>query len=154
MFTIDQIPEDQNLIFIGTGTGLAPYISMIRTHLDPKSPRKFFVLHGARNSWDLGYRTELFFLQRFAPNFVYVPTIDGPAAEAVPWTGHVGFAQDLWNKGIIEQSWGFKPTPANSHVFLCGNPLMIEAMKALLVGEGFVLPKKPNPGQIHFEEFW
>lgn len=154
MFTVDQVPEDKHLIFIGTGTGLAPYISMIRTHLDPRIPRRFFVLHGARNSWDLGYRTELFFLQRFAPNFTYVPTIDGPDLEAVPWQGHIGFAQDLWQRGIIEQAWGFKPAPDNSHVFLCGNPRMVESMKDLLVRDGFALPTKQSPGEIHYEDYW
>lgn len=154
MFTVDQVPADQNLVFIGTGTGLAPYISMIRTHLDPKNPRRVFVLHGARNSWDLGYRTELFFLQRFAPNFTYVPVIDGPEGETVPWKGEVGFVQDVWKRGVVEKAWGSKPTPADTHVFLCGNPLMIEAMKDQLRGEGFVVPTKQAPGQVHFEDFW
>lgn len=153
LFTLDEVPAEQNLIFMGTGTGLAPYISMIRTHVEANEPRRFFVLHGARNSWDLGYRTELFYLQRFASNFTYVPTIDGPQDEVVPWTGHVGFAQDLWKEGLISRAWGFTPTPFNSHVFLCGNPLMIEAMKGLLEGEGFSVHRKQAPGQIHIEEF-
>ena len=153
MFTLDQIAEDQNLIFIGTGTGLAPYMSMIRTHVEANEPRKFFVIHGARNSWDLGYRTELFYLQRFAPNFTYMPTIDGPDSEAVPWKGPVGFAQDHWRQGAIEQAWGFKPTPANTHIFLCGNPLMIEAMLKVLTEDGFTVHSKQTPGQIHIEEF-
>jgi ferredoxin--NADP+ reductase len=111
MFTLDQVPEDQNLIFIGTGTGLAPYMSMIRTHVESDKSSKFFVLHGARNSWDLGYHTELFYLQRFAPNFSYIPTIDGPEEEVVPWRGPVGFAQDLWKEGVVTKAWGFAPTP-------------------------------------------
>lgn len=153
LFTLDNVDLEQNLVFIGTGTGLAPYISMIRSHVDAGEPRKFFVLHGARNSWDLGYRTELFYLQRFAPNFSYLPTIDGPEDEVVPWTGHVGFAQDLWKEGVITQAWGFAPTPENSHIFLCGNPLMIEAMKELLDGEGFTVHRRHAPGEIHIEEF-
>jgi ferredoxin--NADP+ reductase len=153
MFTLDSVDIEQNLIFIGTGTGLAPYMSMIRTHVEAGEPRKFFVLHGARNSWDLGYRTELFYLQRFAPNFSYAPIIDFPQDEVVPWTGHVGFAQDLWKAGVINDTWGFAPTPANSHVFLCGNPLMIEAMKEVLEPEGFTVHKRHAPGQIHIEEF-
>jgi ferredoxin--NADP+ reductase len=153
MFTLDQVAPDQNLIFIGTGTGLAPYMSMIRTHVEANEPRKFFVLHGARNSWDLGYRTELFYLQRFARNFTYLPTIDGPESEAVPWKGAVGFAQDHWSQGAIEQAWGFKPMPANTHVFLCGNPLMIAAMLEVLGKEGFTVHTKQAPGQVHIEEF-
>ena len=153
MFTLAQVPTDQNLIFIGTGTGLAPYMSMIRTHVEAHEPRRFFVLHGARNSWDLGYRTELFYLQRYAPNFTYVPIIDGPADEVVPWTGQVGFAQDLWKSGTIADQWDFEPAQDNSHVFLCGNPLMIKAMTELLDAGGFTVHRRHAPGQVHIEEF-
>jgi ferredoxin--NADP+ reductase len=153
MFTLDKVPTDQHLIFIGTGTGLAPYMSMIRTHVDADRSRRVLVLHGARNSWDLGYRTELFYLQRYAPRFGYVPVIDGPQDEVVPWTGHVGFAQDLWKAGLVRDLWGFEPTPENCHVFLCGNPLMIAAMKDLLLADGFRLHQRHAPGQVHVEEF-
>ena len=154
MFTLDQVPVDQNLVFIGTGTGLAPYMSMIRTHLEANEPRRFAALHGARNSWDLGYRTELFQMQRLARSFAYIPTIAEPQDEHVPWKGHVGFVQSLWVKGEIDKAWGFKPQPGNTHIFLCGNPLMIEAMRELLHAEGFQEHSKTSPGQIHLEEYW
>jgi ferredoxin--NADP+ reductase len=153
MFTLDQVPPEANLVFIGTGTGLAPYMSMIRTHVETDQAHRVLVLHGARNSWDLGYRTELFYLQRYAPHFSYVPVIDGPQGEVVPWKGRVGFAQDLWKSGLVVDRWGFEATPTNSHVFLCGNPLMIAAMKDLLFGEGFTLHHRRTPGQVHVEEF-
>jgi len=44
---------------VGTGTGLAPYMSMLRSELVCNDARQFVVVHGARYSWDLGYRTEL-----------------------------------------------------------------------------------------------
>ena len=47
MFTFDQVPEDQNVVMIATGTGLAPYMSMLTTHLTCGAPRRFAVLHGA-----------------------------------------------------------------------------------------------------------
>jgi ferredoxin--NADP+ reductase len=153
MFTLDQVPADQHLVLVATGTGLAPYMSMIRTHVEADPARKVLVLHGARNSWDLAYRTELFHLQRFAPGFTYLPIIDGPQDEVVPWRGQVGFVQDLWKAGMVEQLWGLAPTPLNCHVFLCGNPLMIEAMSALLIPEGFTVHRRHTPGRLHIEEF-
>ena len=93
-------------------------------------------------------------MQRLAGNFAYIPTINEPEREHVPWKGHVGFVQDLWVKGEIEKAWGFKPLPGHTHVFLCGNPLMIEAMKKLLHAEGFQDHSKESPGQIHLEEYW
>lgn len=153
MFTLDRVPAEAHLVLIGTGTGLAPYMSMLRTQVEAHPDRRVLVLHGARNSWDLGYRMELFALQRYAPHFRYVPVIDGPQDEVVPWTGHVGYAQDLWKSGLVEDLWGFAPTPENAHVFLCGNPLMIAAMTDLLGAEGFTVHRRHTPGQIHVEEF-
>ena len=56
MFTLDRVPADQNVLLIATGTGIAPYMSMLRTHLQETAGRAFAVVHGARHSWDLGYR--------------------------------------------------------------------------------------------------
>ena len=72
-----------------------------------------------------------------------------PQDEVVPWRGHVGYAQDLWKSGLVGDVWGFDPTPENSHVFLCGNPLMITAMKDLLVGEVGIV--RQIGGQIRFQ---
>ena len=141
-------------MFISTGTGLAPYMSMIHTHLNPSQPRRIAIVQGARNSWDLGYRGELFHLQHLAQNFTYIPVITRPAGELVPWKGHTGRLQAFWAQHELEKVWGFAPEPANTHIFLCGNPDMIDAMKPLLEAEGFTLHTRQVPGQIHVEEYW
>jgi ferredoxin--NADP+ reductase len=154
MFTFDQVPADANVVMIGTGTGLAPYMSMLTTHLMCGEPRRIAVLHGARHSWDLGYRAELMNLQHLCANFTYLPTISRPADEPVPWNGPVGYVQELWSAGAIAQSWGFKPTPENTHVFLCGSPAMIESVVEILGHEGFCEHTRKMPGQIHVERYW
>ena len=154
MFTLKDVPEDKHVIFIATGTGLAPYMSMLRTYLEADKPRKFAVLHGAYHSWDLGYRTELFTLQRLCRNFAYMPIINEPQGELVPWKGPSGFVQDLWTGGAIKKAWGFQPTPEDTHIFLCGNPAMIESVTSLLTGEGFVEHSPQKPGQVHAEKYW
>jgi ferredoxin--NADP+ reductase len=154
MFTFDQMPPDVNVVMIATGTGLAPYMSMLSMHLLCRGPRRFAVLHGARQSWDLGYRSELLTLQHLCPNFVYVPTISRPADELVPWTGHTGYVQSLWNQGLLAAAWGFKPTPQNTHIFLCGSPGMIDDTVALLGESGYCEHTKKQPGQIHVERYW
>ena len=64
VFTLDRVPPGKAVVFIATGTGLAPYISMLRTMLVNETQRRFVVLHGARFGWDLGYRGELESLAR------------------------------------------------------------------------------------------
>ncbi len=154
MFTLDQVPPGVNIAMIATGTGLAPYMSMLGTYLMCDHNTRFAVLHGARHSWDLGYRSELLNLQHICPNFTYIPTISRPADEPVPWTGHTGYVQSLWSQGALASAWGFQPTPENTHIFLCGSPGMIDETIAMLAGEDFCEHTKKEPGQIHVERYW
>ncbi len=154
MFTFDQVPQDANVVMIATGTGLAPYISMLTTHLMCGGARRYAVLHGARHSWDLGYRSELLNLQHICPNFTYAATISRPAEEPFPWYGNIGHVQALWRDGVLERAWGFKLTPDNTHIFLCGSPSMIDETVAMLGEEGFCEQTKKTPGQIHVERYW
>jgi len=153
IFTLDEVPADQNVALVATGTGLAPYMSMLGTEMQCGSARRFAVLHGAHHSWDLGYRSELLTLQHLCGNFTYVPTVSRPQEEPVPWTGYTGHVQSLWAKGVVAEAWGFQPTPDNTHVFLCGNAAMIEEMLQLLSKEGFREHSHKEPGEIHVERF-
>ncbi len=62
--------------------------------------------------------------------------------------------QHLWSGGALARAWGFRPTAADTHVLLCGNPAMIDDMTRLLEGEGFRVHEKGTPGQIHVERYW
>ncbi len=154
MFTLTSVPGDSNIVMVATGTGLAPYISMLRTHLNDTRWQRVAVLHGARHSWDLAYRDELAAMSRMLPNFVYLPIISRPQMEHEPWTGHTGYAQDLWTRGILETQWGCRPAAGNTHVFLCGNPAMIDTMLELLARENFREHTRKEPGQVHLERYW
>jgi ferredoxin--NADP+ reductase len=154
LFTLDKVPADRHVALIATGTGLAPYMSMLRTYLTAGTERRFAVLHGARHSWDLGYRSELSTLRRVCPNFTYLPIVSRPAEELVEWRGATGHVQELWDHGDLEAAWGFPPTPETTHVFLCGNPAMIESMSEQLAVEGFREHSKKQPGEVHVERYW
>lgn len=154
MFTLDRIPQDANVVLMGTGTGVAPYMSMIRTFLTLESSRRFTVVHGARHSWDLGYRSELATLSRMLPHFHYIPMVSRPDEEITPWGGETGYVQDIWERGLISEQWGMEPHPDNTHVFLCGNPGMIESALEVLAGKGYKEHTKKEPGQVHLERYW
>lgn len=154
MFTLEDVPTDKDLAMIATGTGLAPYMSMLRTELLPEQGPRIAVLLGARHSWDLGYSRELFTMQRESQRLTVLRTVSRPGEERQPWSGHVGHVQHLWTGGALEKAWGKRPTPADAHVFLCGNPAMIDDMTKLLLGEGFRLHERRAPGQIHVERYW
>ena len=154
MFTLSQVPDKFNLLLAATGTGVAPYISMIRTEAAKGIRHRFAVIHGACHSSDLGYHDELKTLASVSENFTYLPILSHAHEEPVPWKGHEGFVQKLWTDSTLENVWGLRPTPENTHIFLCGNPLMINEMINILEGEGFKKHSKKERGQIHTEQFF
>ena len=154
MFTLDSVPKSAHLVLIATGTGLAPYMSMLRSELLCDLARRVAVLLGARHSWDLGYRGELITMMRLCPSFSYLPIISRPDDEVHPWTGPIGHVQDLWRGGALAAAWGEAPSAATTHVLLCGSPGMIDGMVALLEAEGYREHSKKEPGQIHVERYW
>jgi ferredoxin--NADP+ reductase len=154
-FVLGRAPSDANLVFVATGTGIAPYVSMLRTIVGPNMQRKIALLHGVRATQDLGYRKEMLAIQRVCPNFAYFPTVSRPQNEVVPWKGMTGHVQQVWESGALEEKWGFKPTPKDTHFFLCGSPGMIESMVAVLSKDGFSEHTRAHPhGQIHLERYW
>lgn len=154
LFTLDPVPENTNLLLMATGTGIAPYMSMLRTFLTAKTFKNIAILHGARHSWDLGYASELSAMARLCDTFLYIPTISRPQQEPVPWRGQTGYIQDLWRKRVIDLAWGFHPAPADTCIFLCGNPEMIDDTLKLLAHEGFKEHSKKTPGHVHLERYW
>jgi ferredoxin--NADP+ reductase len=153
LFTLDRVPAGVPVLLVGTGTGLAPYMSMLRSELEHRGPRRFVVLHGARYSWDLGYRAELMTLARICPNLVYIPVISR-RGEDPTWSGPSGYLQDMLVSGLVEERAGLALRPENLHVFLCGNPGMIQAARDRLVERGFVADRGRQVGSVHMEEYW
>ncbi len=153
MFTISDIPRKFNIVLIATGTGVAPYLSMIRSEVSEGLRHRFAVVHGAYHACDLGYHSELKMLDSASEIFSYLPVVSHPKDELAPWTGQEGFVQKIWTDGILDEAWGFHPKPENTHVFLCGNPHMVTDMIELLGKEGFTLHSVDTPGTIHLEEY-
>jgi ferredoxin--NADP+ reductase len=154
LFTFDQVPPDVNVVMIGTGTGLAPYMSMLRTFATEMPKRRLAVIHGARHSWDLAYRDELVTTQRVRPGLAYLATVSRPEEEPVPWGGECGRVQDVWARRRVAEAWGVPPSPADTHVLLCGNPTMIEDMIELLGSEGYREHTRQQAGEVHVERYW
>jgi ferredoxin--NADP+ reductase len=152
VFTLAKAPG-KHILMIGTGTGLAPYMSMLRSELECNGSRQFVIVHGARFSWDLGYRTELTGLARHCKNFHYIPVITRPK-EDVTWQGRSGYLQNLIASGAIEEETGLPLTPDNFDIYLCGNPGMIETVIWWAEARGFVKDKGHDIGTLHTEEYW
>lgn len=151
-FTLDPVPETHHLLLLSTGTGLAPYMSMIRDqNFKWNGERKVIVLHGVRHEADLGYRQELEVLDKDQKQFDYIPVLSSGGES---WEGATGYVQDVLLDGFVKELTGLDISSENAAAFLCGNPLMIEGAIKRLEAMDFVLAKGRTPGNIHIEEYW
>jgi ferredoxin--NADP+ reductase len=153
MFTLEDVRSGHDVLFVATGTGLAPYLSMLRSGYRFEEGRKTVVIHAAKVSWDLGYSRELSALAARWPGFHYLPIIDEIDRDP-EWPGKVGFVHEYIDDGTVSRLLGHGLAPDNTSVFLCGNPLMIEAMEKMLTDRGFKIHSRKEPGNIFVEKFW
>jgi ferredoxin--NADP+ reductase len=159
-FTLPPAEEtvDQTLVMVGTGTGLAPFRSMYLTHRDtPPAERrwnKLVLFDGCRMARDLGYFDELTRLSEEDENFLYFPTVTREP-EDTSWAGLRGRVNTYLEPQTFLTLTGLPLDPATCHVFLCGNPQMIDQVEANLGTLGFVARDRKNPeGNLHFERYW
>jgi ferredoxin--NADP+ reductase len=137
LFTLDTKSGRTNHFLVCTVTGIAPFVSYIRTlYKDWKEGKfagdqKLFLLNGASRSWEFGYRDELQRVAQEAPWLKYVPTVSRPW-EDEKWTGETGRVDDILRK--YTDMWGLG---ANAVAYLCGHPAMVEGSKGILKRIGF-----------------
>ncbi|CAN5751731.1 ferredoxin--NADP reductase [soil metagenome] len=127
--------DDRQHVFISSGTGIAPFISMIKTLLRDGRPRRAIFLHGASYEYDLGYRELLEDWQADGTYpLTYVPTLSrDKAPENAGWNGRGGRVEAI--VAPVYDELGL--TPDNSIAYICGNPDMISAVDAMLLERGF-----------------
>lgn len=144
-FTLEGVPEGKNLVLISTGTGLAPFMSMVRTLSTWDVQRSVTVIHGVRYPEDFAYAEELRHLEASGRGFRYLP-IASRASEA--WSGRKGRVQALFDDGSVQLN------PGSDHVFLCGNPAMTDELEGRFTNAGFAVHSKKAPGNLHVEKYW
>ena len=120
-------------LFISTGTGLAPFMSMTDALLRSDPGSSIVLLHGASHASELAYRDRL---ENWAADgrINYVPTISRPADPAnTGWSGATGRVETV----VPQVCRMFDLRPLETVAYLCGNPDMIEAASVELAGVGF-----------------
>ena len=141
-------------LLLASGTGLGPYISMVRDLLKRDTDREVIVVHGASYEKDLGYREELERMEqstrgkRRGFRLRYIPTLSR-AQEEPQWTGETGRVEQFLEKGRVEAVTGKTVTPEKMVVYACGHPDMIDHAVVFFEGRGFTKVK-----DIKFEKYW
>jgi ferredoxin--NADP+ reductase len=151
---LDGLKPGKNLYLIGTGTGLAPFLSLV---LDPEVYERYekvIVTHTVREVADLSYRQFLShdlpndpdLGELVAPKLIYYPTVTREPFE------HEGRITDLIESGKIFEDIGLPPLdPARDRVMLCGGPSVLADLKALLLARGYQEGSVAKPGDFVLE---
>ena len=135
-FTVNETASTA-LLFVATGTGIAPIKSMILHLLRSGSKRPMTLYWGLRSEIDLYYQEEFASLTKEYPFFQFRMTLSQPSDG---WTGLKGRVTHLL-PGAVQ-------TVENLDAYLCGNGEMIKEVRAILLEKG--MPRK----SIHFEKFY
>lgn len=153
-FTMEKVPDVRDLVFVATGTGIAPFVSMLRCYRNvPNRFRRFVIVHGAREASDLAYHEELIAAAKSDDRVHYMPVLSREP-EASGWSGMRGRVQAALEDAQFAAHTKVPLEADNAHVFLCGNPEMIQAVRDLLSARGFVADTVKVPGNLHFERYW
>jgi len=137
-FTLDLSGGRTKHLLICTVTGVAPFVSYVRTLYREWKDGIFagdhtlYLLNGASRPWEFGYAHELQTIAAQVPWLKYVPTISRPWDD-LDWRGEVGRVDDLVRK--YTDMWGL--SGENSLGYLCGHPGMVEHSKNILGRIGF-----------------
>lgn len=149
-FTLEKVPEGRDIWLLGTGTGLAPYISMLRHGDIFERFENIVVVQGARYARQLGHQPEL---QRWANEgrIRWLRTITRESDESCT----EGRITTLFEDGRLEAEAGLKISAEHSHVMMCGNPAMIKQMREMLRDQRDMDLHTPRRhGQVHIERYW
>jgi len=151
VFKLAETPPNQDIVMVATGTGMAPYLSFLRSYLIDRPESKMAIIQGAAKQWDLGYYSELTFLENSFENFTYIPTLT--EADST-WNGRKMWIEEMLEKNVLKDEAGIEIDPEKTHFFLCGNPKMVENVSGWLLNQDYTKHTRREPGALHIEEFW
>jgi ferredoxin--NADP+ reductase len=152
-FTLDPVEEGKDLVMCSTGTGIAPFLSMLKTYRGTGRWRHYVIIHGVRLERDLGYREELEAIAKEDEDVVYIPMCTREPTNG-HWQGLRGRVQVALEPSTFRELTGFDLSPETCHMFLCGNPDMIKQVAPMMEGRGFKTHTRKEPGNLHFERYW
>ena len=146
---LSEVPDAETLWLMATGTGLAPFLSILRTEAPWRRFRNVVLVHAARFSQELTYRTTIDELRQ-SRGLRYVSFVSREAA-AGSLAGRIPAAV---GDGRLEAAAGLKLASDSSQVMLCGNPDMLKDTTAALAERGMRKHRRRAPGHITVESFW
>ena len=154
--TLDRFIDGRDLWLLATGTGVAPFLSILQDFEVWEKFERIVLVYSAREARELAYQdlianlSQREYLAEHAHKLTYIPIV---TREDVPGALN-GRITTLIESGALERAAGVELSPEYSRVMLCGNPQMIDDTRKLLKERNLQLSLTRRPGQVAVENYW
>lgn len=154
--TLDRFVDGRDLWLLSTGTGVAPFLSILQDFEVWEKFERITLVYSVREARELAYQeliaglVQRDYLTEYAHKLQFIPTV---TREQHPGALN-GRITRLLENGELEQTAGVALTAEHSRVMLCGNPQMIDETRKLLKQRDMHLSLSRRPGQVAVENYW
>jgi len=154
--TTDRFEQGRDLWMLATGTGLAPFLSILHDFATWETYENLVLVQSVRTQAELAYEDLIKSFDRseyyaeFAHKLRYLRIV---TREPVPGTLRDRVTK-LLTSGVLEENVGLRLDHDRSRIMLCGNPDMVEDSRKLLVDRGFRVSRRGDPGHLAVENYW
>jgi ferredoxin--NADP+ reductase len=154
--TTDRFEAGKDLWMLATGTGLAPFLSILHDFETWEHYENLILVQSVRTQPELAYEDLIRSFEgseyygEFAHKLRYARIV---TREPVPGTLRDRVTKLLSN-GVLEENLGVKLDHERSRIMLCGNPEMVEDSRKILLARGFRMSRRGDPGHLAVENYW
>jgi len=150
-FTLGEVPDAPALWLIATGTGMGPYLSMLKSEIPWKRFGKVVLVHAVRHAAELAYRETIEGVRAAHPDQFRLVTLVSrePHPGALPGRIPEAIANER-----LERAAGVELSARAAQVMLCGNPDMVSDTVEALQKRGMKRHRRREPGHITLEAYW
>ena len=166
--TLDRFPNTGDLWLFATGTGIAPFVSIVKHFQALKNFKTINLVLSLSNALSLNYYNEFLHLNTILKHpeikkkLTFLPVITRELTtlqalikgEKINYNSSNKRLTKMLTDGELEEKVKCELSLTESKIMLCGNPQMIKDTRDILKNLGFKTSKRSSPGQIAVENYW